>query len=642
MRRAIVFILFASVIIVGLSYYFASRQSFILSRRRFDKPPPDGDKNPSTITYRNTNPEVKYVGDQACAGCHVSQAESYRHHPMGRSFAPVADIVAEERYEKDTHNPFQALGFQFLIKLRDTQVFHQQVLRDAKGQVILEREDQVHYVLGSGSQGRAYLLERDGFLFESPISWFSQKQIWDLSPGFEEASLAGRPISANCLFCHCNRANSVKDSLNHYQKPIFDGYAIGCERCHGPGELHVQKQERGDINPGVDDTIVNPARLPPDLREAVCQQCHLIGKSRVLPRGRHAYDYRPGLPLHEYWAVFVAPPRLAGNYQAVGQVEQMYISRCFRGSNRALGCVSCHDPHSLPPPKEKIAYYRRQCLQCHQEKGCTESVAIRAATTPGDNCTQCHMPRFATADIAHTAGTDHRIRRRPDKSLPGFKTFGPREMPIVSFHQHLLDSKDPNAKRDLAMALADLSARDRDVSRATAQLALPLLNETLRADPDDVSALEARGRALGALDRVEEARTNFEQALLIAPNREVLLHAAALIAIQIDDLDLAVDHWKRAQALNPWEPSCHFYLGQLYAKHQQLAQAIQEFQAAIRLHPADSNSHRHLVLCWVHSGEPGKARRELELAIALTPTDADKLRTWYDDLTKKAKTEDRK
>jgi hypothetical protein len=423
MRRSITLCLLLLVIAIGLGYFLAPR-FFLWERRRGADP--STEKTASRIMFKNTEPGVEYVGDRVCGGCHLSQAESYRHHPMGKSFAPVADIVPEERFGKENHNPFEAQGFQFLVKPRDGKVFHQQMLRDAKGKVVVEREDQVHYVLGSGSQGRAYLMERDGFLFESPISWFSQKQIWDLSPGFDEFFFAGRAVSGNCLFCHCNHANPVKDTLNHYQKPIFDGYAIGCERCHGPGKLHVEKQERGDPDQGVDDTIVNPARLPPALREAVCQQCHLIGKERVLARGRQPFDFRPGLPLQEYWAVFVQPARLTRNSEAVGQVEQMYASRCFRGSNRDLGCISCHDPHFLPPEKEKVDHYRQRCLQCHHDKGCTASTTDRNKTRPADNCIQCHMPRFPTADIAHTAATDHRIRKRPDKSLPETNSPSPR------------------------------------------------------------------------------------------------------------------------------------------------------------------------------------------------------------------------
>ena len=133
------------------------------------------------------------------------------------------------------------------------------------------------------------------------------------------------------------------------------------------------------------------------------------------------------------------------------------------------------------------------------------------------------MPRFATADIAHTAGTDHRIRRRPDKSLPGLKSFQPGQMPIVNFHQNIIEPGNSNAKRDLGMALTDFSAKNPDVSHLTAQLALALLDEALRAAPEDVPALEARGKALAMLNRLEEAYSSLSKSNLSTLSRRRVL-----------------------------------------------------------------------------------------------------------------------
>ena len=204
-----------------------------------------------------------------------------------------------------------------------------------------------------------------------------------------------------------------------------------------------------------------------------------------------------------------------------------------------------------------------------------------------------------------------------------------------------MDPENPSAKRDLGIALVNFSSLNPGLSRSTAKLALPLLEEGLRAAPDDVPALEARGRALGILDSLQEARDAFDQALLIAPQREMVLRPAASLASQMDDFALAVDYWKRLQAINPWEFSNYFYLGKLYSSHQEWAKAVQECQAAARLHPGDADSHRFLVLCWTHLGEPEKARRELELAKALTPNDAPKLQRWFDDLVKNQKNENK-
>jgi len=33
---------------------------------------------------------------------------------------------------------------------------------------------------------------------------------------------------------------------NRYSGDIFHGHAIGCQRCHGPGELHVKRRKGAD------------------------------------------------------------------------------------------------------------------------------------------------------------------------------------------------------------------------------------------------------------------------------------------------------------------------------------------------------------------------------------------------------------
>src|SRR5436305_15335430 len=105
-----------------------------------------------------------------------------------------------------------------------------------------------------------------------------------------------------CLFCHANRAPALECYVDRYDHPFASGHSIGCERCHGPGQKHVT--EGGLLTQGFDPTIVNPAKLDYPLREAVCQQCHLEGKARVVRRGRRVYQFRPGLPLESVLTTF--------------------------------------------------------------------------------------------------------------------------------------------------------------------------------------------------------------------------------------------------------------------------------------------------------------------------------------------------
>jgi hypothetical protein len=246
--------------------------------------------------FLNTRPGVAYVGDGACADCHPDQSKTYRQHPMGRSRFTAADEPPLERYDDKANNPFQAGRFHFQAVRQGPRLVHKEWCEDSKGNVVAEKEEEIAYVIGSGAQARTGVYQRDGFLFQSPITWYAQKSGWGLSPGYEKNQAHfSRPIDSRCLYCHCQEARPLEDTLNRYREPAFGQLAIGCERCHGPGQLHVARRADGPPSEKVDDTIVNPRHLAPALREAVCEQCHLQGETIVVRRGRAQADYRESI-----------------------------------------------------------------------------------------------------------------------------------------------------------------------------------------------------------------------------------------------------------------------------------------------------------------------------------------------------------
>ena len=200
----------------------------------------------------------------------------------------------------------------------------------------------------------------------------------------------------------------MSGTLNRYEPPIFEGHAIGCERCHGPGALHVNAARP---SAGPDLTIVNPAHLAPALRESVCQQCHLQGWFRFPRAGRDFFDFRPGLPLHRFLAVFVRKEGNPDRLELIGQVEQMESSRCFRASGGQLGCISCHDPHRLPAPAIKAEYYRGRCLECHERKGC--ALPIGRAAVAGSGRGLHRLPHAAPGRRGHPPHPDDRPPHPP-------------------------------------------------------------------------------------------------------------------------------------------------------------------------------------------------------------------------------------
>ena len=413
---------------------------------------------------------------------------------MGRSLGDVRSVTIPG--QDSLPSPlFQAQGLEYAVERRGDRVFHTEIKREAGGRVVARNEAEARYVIGSGEQAMAFLLERgDGYLFESPITWYSGKRKWDLSPGYEKDNVHfERLVKPACLFCHSNQFDHVEGTENRYRQPIFQGHAIGCERCHGPGELHVRKPEQvGDEPPN----IVNPASLKPELREAVCQQCHLQGDIRVVREGRKLTDFRPGLPLTSIESVFVKVAT-DGRTRFFGQVEQMQESRCFRASQGKMGCISCHDPHELPDPSQKAAYYRERCLACHSEKGCSLPRPQRLAGGRDDRCIDCHMPRSPNEQVPHTATTLHLIPRFKDR--PGAED-GTRTslanggVPLVPFHRDQVEESERSAvSRDLGIALVTMNrALPGLTPAAVGRMALPLLETSLAANPADGPAWDAK------------------------------------------------------------------------------------------------------------------------------------------------------
>jgi predicted CXXCH cytochrome family protein len=592
---------------------------------------------------KNARPGVAYVGDAACARCHREIAVAFRSHPMGRSLAPFHGTTDGPSTRVATGLPIEDKGVHYTIEHRDGTVFHKASRTNRDGTVFAQVEGEVRFALGSGTRGISYLIERDGFLFQSPIAWFAQTQRWDISPGYGEFATNPnfeRAIQPDCLFCHANQFRAVAGTLNGYESPIFQGHAIGCERCHGPGELHVKQD---GLSSASEPTIVNPAHLTPALRDSICQQCHLQGSFRFARAGRELFDYRPGLPIHRFLAVFLLKKGNQGRYEAVGHDEQMEASRCFVASGGRLGCISCHDPHRLPEPKMKVSYYRDRCLECHDKEGCTLPVTERQSRGAADNCIACHMPRPVITNVPHTAATDHRIPRRPAGSEPE----GPRdvvrqpgESPLMDYHWSLMtENERRDAARDMGVAqgwAARYLRASPQLSRLAATQALPLLEAAVRDRPDDLAARESLGHSLAILDRPEDALRTFERVLAKEPRRELALRSAGRLLAQLNRPDLAREAFRKTIAVDPWRSEYHLTLARVCSQAGDWAEAIASCLEALRLNPELFEARSFLIESYLRSNQPADADAEFQNLLRFYPASREVWQNWYEQQKKVA------
>ena len=461
--------------------------------------------------------ESPYVGNEACAACHDDIYERYSHTAMARTSGPASRNLIEGSFRHESS------GVVYRISVEGTKVY---LSYERPGDPGLRGRHELQYYVGSSTRGSTFLFEIDGFLYKSPINYFVQKKGWDMSPEYHSPrEMELKPAPPACLFCHASRIQPpAPGASNRYGSAPFLQDGVGCERCHGPGREHIQGR-------GVP---VNPARLTGERRDSVCIQCHLPGEASVSRPGKTLEMYRPGDLLSDYALTFVYDDAGHGGLGAISQVEALALSHCARRSEGRLACITCHDPHTAVPAPERVAYYRDKCLSCH-----TRSFADRHQQGSPD-CIGCHMPRGESVEGTHVEVTDHRIRRRASKPVPG---------PVASPPRSLVPFGTAQAEpRDLGLAYAQVALRG-DV-RAS-QEALRLLAEALPRYPTDAEVLIRLGFLYQQLGRNGPAAELYERALRAGSEAPEATTNLGVIYASKGDLRKALALWQGVFERNP-------------------------------------------------------------------------------------------
>jgi tetratricopeptide (TPR) repeat protein len=487
-----------------------------------------------------------YVGNEACAVCHASIYASYSKTFMAHASGPATQDLMPVDF---VH---QKSGVHYRIYSQDGAAW---LSFERPGDPTARGERELLYYIGSGRRGRSYLFAVDGFLFESPVNWYADRHVWDMAPAYGEAREIplNLPAFTSCLHCHVSGMQPpVKGTENKYPTPAFTQAGVGCERCHGPGAAHVKG-----------GAIVNPAKLTPERRDAICMQCHLEGKAAIERPGRHLYEFRPGDTLADYIRYYVLMGNPEGGLGAVSQVEALSQSVCKKKSGDAMSCTSCHNPHYSPSSVERVSYYRGKCLACH-------GVTFGAKHHPDKiDCTACHMPSSLSTDVAHTEVTDHRIPRRPEISAQLLQA-----SPAQATTTRLMpfpDSKEGKDDiRDLALAWESLVEGGMSVAEPQAEHLLRSAMKESGSDPAILSALAYVEQKRGAIDR---ARDLYQEALAADP---LLIDAATNLGV-IEARDghpaEAVKLWQSAFERAPGRSSIGMNLAHLFCSSGQLDKA---------------------------------------------------------------------
>lgn len=326
-----------------------------------------------------------YAGDQACVSCHADVLHSYHQtaHFLTSQMPSQQTILgsfATGQNVLKTANP--NLSFRMEKRLTDGKPeFLQTAIIGAPGQTH-ERTEAIAFVIGSGGKGQTYLYWDYDLLFELPVSYWKDLG-WVNSPGYRDGVAEfDRPILPRCLDCHATYFQSLNLPVNRYAATGMV-LGIGCEKCHGPGQKHVDAETSNPGSAAARTAILNPARFPRERQMDLCAWCHAGQGDALAP----VFSYQPGQPLEKYIRLPVpdpnAPPDVHDN-----QVALLQKSRCFQASE--MTCLTCHNPHAA---QHDLAAFSRVCLGCHKPESATFARAGHPVTS---NCIDCHMPSLKT------------------------------------------------------------------------------------------------------------------------------------------------------------------------------------------------------------------------------------------------------
>lgn len=614
-----------------------------------------------------------YVPDKSCAPCHRTIYESYKSVGMARSFyRPSRDKIIEDFENNRFYHPPSQRHYE--MTEREGRFFLRRFQLGPNGEErnVLERE--IHWVLGSGSSSRSYIHQSQWReLFQLPIAWYTETASWGMAPGYDHPEHKGfnRRVQRDCMFCH-NAYPEVPKGSDRYGAPqtfpakLPEG--IGCQRCHGPGAAHTEMAfDLGAAETLVRDSIVNPSRLEPRLRDDVCMQCHLqpsVTLSGVRRLDRAMYSYRPGQALSDYLVLMdvVEDRPAAERFEINHHPYRLRQSRCYtRSPAGELSCLTCHDPHRKVRGEEAIARYRSACLSCHELDDCDlDAMTSGSSRTPqdrvpevaADNCKGCHMQRRRTEDVVQATMTDHFIRRRPggpelvapiaesEVRLETVEMLEPDRVPrgpeaLLYRALAMVRSGSESALDRLRSALRTRSKTGAPeelspyLELAVGQLAAgrfaaaeKLLSPIVERVDDGALPHLHLGVALAAQNQPDPALRHLARAVELEPDRPEARYNLGKLLARLGQADAAADHLEAALRSRPGLAAAWFELGNAHARRERFAEAVLAYRQALANDPHLNLAQQNLVEALLRQGETEKAVSELRAWLHLEPENA--------------------
>lgn len=605
-----------------------------------------------------------YADPRTCAGCHGAIARQYAQTGMAQSFGVVSGTSGSDHLTGITYR-HAASAETISIATKDgvARMDRHQIGFDGKIENAFSAT--IDYWFGSGNHARSYFSRTSGNeLIELPLTWYSEKGgYWAMSPGYDSASHSGfsRKATYRCMFCHNaypEMAAGADRMDNGTKFPATLPQGIDCQRCHGPGQSHVNAAIAGRPAAELANLIVNPARLPLARRDEVCYQCHLEPTSTSLPSylpvyGRGVFSWVPGQPLDQYIRYFDHAPGTGHDdkFEFAGAPYRLRKSKCFTASAGSLTCITCHDPHQ-PDEAQSIARANAACVNCHNSP--TAELKRGPAHPSSGECVSCHMPERRPSDSIHVTVTDHYIQRNPkpaaespvelnSANTPPYRgeviAYYPRLAPdaaaadlytgiaqvrngansaagIPRLEKAIATTQPPNA--EIYTELADAYRHAGNSSAA-----IPWYEKASSHDPAYWPAWHGLGLALAATGDLQGSLAPLRRAVGLSGSDSAVIRSLASVLTRMRHLDEAVAALRSGLTTEPDSAELQNDLGTALLRSGDTKGAEQSIREAVRLRPESASIRLNLANLLARLNQFDEARFEFQTAIRTDPSSAE-------------------
>lgn len=413
--------------------------------------------------------DAVFSGSESCQECHKSEYADWQetwHAHMEHEVSPERIIADFNDVTLSFNNPKKLLdetgktikeGGEVTLKLhRDGDKFLFTIidaLEPANNQT-----HEVAIILG-GNWEQHYEAQIDDNRFPTPMRWVVADGQWRSSgynPGYwwvwkdgravprtpaEFLEINYRAAEVKCAGCHQGGYEAVYDESEHTWSGSRVELGIGCEKCHGPGSLHIaEAEEAGGAEAKLSETtIINPiVDLDSVQQTQMCGQCHIRGNDS------HTYNEFGKKKAFGFPTGFIPGDRdlherfIPWSFFSEGKIKSFWPNNQNRKNRQqyldytqsehykeGVTCSTCHVFHGEWEGRQLRLPVEELCVACHNEQGEAyrpnkEMFEGSPMEVAGVQCVNCHMP-----NIAYGSAKTEAVSQHWDRTSHTFKAITP-------------------------------------------------------------------------------------------------------------------------------------------------------------------------------------------------------------------------